>query len=376
MRKRMLIAIIALVIIFGGILAFNIVRKVIINRIIATYVPPPATIASAVAIKENWQPVLTSVGTLTAVNSVNVSSQVPGMVIAIRFKSGDQVQQGQPLVQLDDSTDIQDLKNNQSQLTLNEINFKRQAILYKKAAVSKSDYDQALAQFNQSQALVNRALVLINQKNVRAPFAGKIGIRQVNLGQYVNAGDALVSLQSEDPLYVDFSLPEQALSYLVVGLKVSVTIDAYPGEKFEGVITAINSLITQDTRNINVRAAIPNANHRLYPGGFANVTVYLPEQQSVITIPQTAVTYSLYGNTVYVITEEGKDKKNQPILIARQHVVTLGDMKDNKVVVLTGVSAGDVVVSAGQNKLQNGMRVVVDNSVVLKPQPVSSLQSQ
>lgn len=373
MRKRMFIVVVALVIVFGGILAFNIIRTKLISNFVANYVPPPVTISSALAVQQTWQPVLTSVGSMTAINSVNVSSQVAGMVIAIRFQSGDPVEQGQTLVQLDDSVDIQDLKNNQAQLNLNEINFKRQSILYKKAAVSKSDYDQALAQLRQSEAMVNRSLVVINQKNVRAPFSGKIGIRQVNLGQYVNAGDTLVSLQSQDPLFVDFSLPEKYLKNLSVGQKFSITVNTYPGEQFDGVITALNSLISTDTRNINVRGTLPNKDNRLYPGSFANVTVYLPQQESVITVPQTAVAYSLYGDTVFVIKEEGKDKKGQPILRVHQHFVKIGDMRDNKVVIESGIAAGDNVVTSGQNKLEEGTQVLINNSVQLKPSDSSAL---
>ncbi len=373
MRKRMVIVIIALVIVFGGVFAFDVIRNVLFRHYVSNFVPPPITISSESAISQSWQPILTSVGSLTAINSVNVSSQVAGMVIAIRFKSGDQVAQGQSLVQLDDSTDIQDLKNNQAQLNLNAINFKRQAELYRRKAVAKSDYDQALAQLNQSEAMVNRSLVVISQKNVRAPFSGKIGIRQVNLGQYVNAGDAMVSMQSQDPLFVDFSLPEKYLKNLSVGQKISITVDAYPGEQFDGVITATNSLVTEDTRNISIRGMIPNKDNRLYPGSFANVTIYLPQRQSVVTVSQTAVTYSLYGDTVFVIKEEGKDKKGQPILRVHQRFVKIGDMRDHKIVIEDGVAAGDVVVTSGQNKLQEGAQVVINNSVQLKPAEPSAL---
>jgi len=232
--------------------------------------------------------------------------------------------------------------------------------------VSKSTYDQALATLRQAHAQVNKSLVMIGKKNIRAPFSGKIGIRQVNIGQYINPGDTLVSLQSLDPLYVDFSLPEQYLKSLYLNQRISIEVDAYPDEKFYGKITAINALVTEATRSINVQGTLPNTNYRLYPGSFANVNVYLPKRKSVVTVPQTAMTYSLYGNTVYVVEQKGKDRKGKPILRAYERYVTVGPMKDNVVVIKKGIKASEIVVTSGQNKLQNGTRVVINNNVKLK----------
>lgn len=373
MKKRMVIVIIALVIIFGGIFAFDFIRTVLIKRAVAAYSPPPATISTETAITQDWQPTLAAVGSLTAINSVNVTSEVPGMVVAIRFKSGDMVQKDQPLVQLDDSADQEDLKVNQAALTYDKIDFARKSKLYTQGAVAKNDYDQSLASYQQASAMVGKSLVMIDKKNIRAPFSGKIGIRQANLGQYINPGDTLVSLQSLDPLFVDFTLPEKYLETLHVGQNISISVAAYPGQQFNGTITALNSLVTENSRSIAVRGLISNKESRLYPGSFADVIVYLPIQKSVITVSQTAVTYSLYGNTIYVVTQEGKDKKGQPILRAHQRFVKVGDMKDNRVVIESGLKAGDVVVNSGQNKLQDGVQVVVNNSVTLKPAEPSTL---
>lgn len=367
MGKRMTIVIIALIIIFGGIFGFNVFRTHLIKQFEKNYVPPPATISATKAITQSWQPTLTAVGSLAAINGVNVSSEVNGSVIAIYFKSGQMVKEGQSLIQLDDSTDIEDLKNNQAELDLAKLEYARKASLWKTGAISKSDYDQALATLRQSQAAVNKSLVAISKKNIRAPFAGKIGIRQVNIGQYVNPGDTLVSLQSLDPLYVNFSLPEQYLKDIYLSQKVSITVDAYPNEKFYGKITAVNALVTVATRSIDVQGTLPNPKLQLYPGSFADVEVYLPEQKSVVTIPQTAVTYSLYGNMVYVVEQKGKDKKDKPILKAYQRYVTVAGMKNNRVVSEKGLKAGEMVVTSGQNKLESGATVVINNSVKLPP---------
>ena len=367
MKKRMVIVLIVLLVVFGGIFGFDIIRSYLIARFIAHFVPPPATVSTAKAESQGWQPTLSAVGSLAAINGVDVSSEIGGIVTAIRFRSGQMVSAGQSLVQLDDASAVQDLKTNQAQLNLTRVTFLRQKALFRTSAVSKSAYDQAYAQYQQAEAAVAKSLVEISNKNIRAPFAGKIGIRQVNLGQYVNPGEALVSLQTLDPLFVNFSLPEQYLKAIRVSQPLSITVDAYPGERFDGAITAINALVTQATRSINLQGQIPNKDLRLYPGSFADVTLYLPVQQSVITLPQTAVTYSLYGNTVYVVRADGKDEKNKPILHAYQRFVTVGEMKDNKVVILDGIKAGEEVVTAGQNKLNDGIVIVINNDVKLPP---------
>ena len=366
MNKRMTIVIIALLVIFGSIFGFNILRSYLIERFEKNFAPPPPTISAAKATTQTWEPTLMAVGSLTAINGVNVSSEVSGSVIAIRFISGQMVEKGQSLIQLDDSADIQDLKNNQAELDLSKVDYIRKAALWKTGAVSRSDYDQALATLRQSEAAVNKSLVALSKKNIRAPFSGKIGIRQVNIGQYVNPGDTLVALQSLDPLFINFSLPEQYLKELYLTQRISVFVDAYPNEHFYGKITAINALVTESTRSISVQATIPNKDYRLYPGSFADVRIYLPEQQSVIAVPQTAVTYSLYGNTIYVV-QQGKDKKGKPVLQAFQHYVAIGGMQGNFVIIKKGIRVGDMIVTSGQNKLQNGITVLINNDITLTP---------
>ena len=388
MTKRMIIVVAVLIVVFGGIFSYDFIRTLLVRHFVQNFQPPPVTIATTTATTTDWQPTLAAVGSLTAVNGVNVTTEVNGMVVAIHFKSGEKVETGQPLVQLDDSADIQDLKNNQAVLALDKIDFSRKTTLYHRAAIAKSDYDQSLANLQQAQAQVNKSEVLVGKKNIRAPFAGKLGIRQINLGQFINAGDTIVNLQSFDPLFVDFSLPEKYLQSLSIGQSISISVDAYPNEKFVGTITAMDSAITENTRSIHVRASVANKDSRLYPGSFAGVTIYLPQKKSVVVVPQTAVTYSLYGNTVYVVnTTKPPTTKTSPTKssssaaptetkqYAYQRFVTVGDSKDNQVVIESGLQAGETVVVAGQNKLQEGTQVVIDNSVKLQPKPNDQLYS-
>ena len=367
MAKRMIIVIIALVIVFGAIFGFDVWRSHFIKMKKATYQPPPTAVSTETVTTTTWHPTLVGTGSLTAINGVDVSSQVSGMVIALHFKSGELVQKGQSLVQLDNSTDVQQLKSNQAELNLDNLDFARKEKLVKSGAISASDYDQALAKLKQSRSNVNSSLVAIAKKNVRAPFSGKIGIRKVNLGQYMNPGDALVSLQSLDPLFVDFTLPEQNLKALSLGQSFSIAVDSYPGKKFYGKITAINALVTEASRSIYVQGTISNPNFILYPGSFADVTVYLPEKESVVTVAQTAVTYSLFGDTAFVVEDKGKDKGGKPMLTLSQRVVKIGDMKGSLIAIKEGLKAGEVVVTSGQNRLHNGMRVYINNSIKLKP---------
>lgn len=220
--------------------------------------------------------------------------------------------------------------------------------------------------------MIARTQAIINHKHIRAPFDGKLGIRKVDPGEYVSPGMPLVSLQSLDPLHADFPLPEEDFKQIYVGQKVRVTVESYGSEIFRGKITAINSKVNEETRNILVQATLPNKDRRLYPGMFANIKVLLPERKHVVTVPQTAIAYSLYGDSVFVIRQEGKDKKGRPTLKVQRQYVTVGEWRAGQVAILEGVEAGQQVVTSGQLKLQNGSRVLIDNSVDLsRPETVA-----
>jgi membrane fusion protein (multidrug efflux system) len=358
---RMIIMIIFLVIVFGLIFGWGFVRSYFMKRYFATFKPPPVVISTTIVKAVSWQPYISAVGSLVASNGVQVSSEVPGIITYIYFNSGQIVKQGEPLVRLDDSTDIQDYKNLRAQLKLAQINFMRQSKLFKTGSVAASGLDEARAQLQQLEAQTEKARLLIEKKNIRAPFAGKVGIEPINTGQYIAAGTALVSLQALDPIEVEFSVPEQNLSSLFVGQGLQISVGAF-NEVFSGKIAATNSEVNMQTRNILVKGVIPNPKLKLYPGMFANINVLLPKQEKVITVPQTAVTYNLYGDTVYVVKPEGKDKEGKPILKARLQYVTPGERRDSEIAVNKGLNAGDEVVISGQLKLQDGSQVIVNNS--------------
>lgn len=369
MKKRMIIMIIALIVVFGGIFGFDLFRAHMMKEFFAKFEPPPTVISAHKAESKTWSPYLTAVGTFVAINGVEISPETSGLVKEIHFKSGEVVEQGKLLVKLDDSVDQADLKNNEAALKLAQLNFDRLQKLYEKGATSSSDLDSVRAKLQQAHAAVDKTQALIAQKNIRAPFTGKIGIRSVNLGQFVTPGTTiLASLQSLDPLYIRFYLPEQDLKLLHENQETRLHVEAYPNEVFKGTITAINSTVDPKSHTIQVQATVPNKSLKLYPGIFADIDVMLPQQQSVITVPHTAISYSLYGNSVYLVKEDGKDKDGKPLLKAFRTFVKTGAQRDNEIAITEGVKAGDMVIDSGQLKLQNGVRVIINNKVsVLAP---------
>lgn len=372
-RKYMRRMIIILAIVFGSLLLFNVARHLLMARFFAHFAMPAVSISTTTAKTETWTPLINTVGSLVAINGVQVSPQIAGMVTTIHFNSGQMVEKGQPLIQLDDRTDQQDLKNYQSQLTLAQINYNRQASLAKTKAASQATLDDATAQLQQAQAMVAKTQILIDEKLIEAPFAGKIGIRNVNIGQYVSPGDNLVNLQSLDPLHVQFSLPEQHFKSLFVNQPIQFSVDNYPGKLFKGKITALDASVSTQTRNILVEAITDNQEHRLYPGMYAVIQVLLPTQENVITVPQTAISFSLFGDAVFVVTQDGKDKDGKPILTAHRRYVTTGDRRGSQIAVLKGLKAGEQVVNSGQLKLDDGVPVVINNSVKLPEMSPESL---
>lgn len=365
MAKRMAWMITALVIIFGGLVAYNLVRSYFIKQYFASFEPPPVTISTATAKSQIWRPFATAVGTLSAQNGVVLSAEVQGLVAEIYFQSGQLIHKGDLLIKLRDDVDVSDLKNAEANLQLAKIDFDRQKDLLDKDATSRSLVDNAKAKYQQAQAALDHATAVLAQKHITAPFDGKIGIRQINLGEYVSAGQQLVSLQALDPLFLGFDLPEQQLKQLQVGQAVELQIEAHPNQDFSGKITAINSTVDPKTHTIAVQATIPNQQGILYPGLFANVKIIMPQQQRVVTVPQTAVSYSLYGDTVFVVEPKGKDKTGKPILIAKKVYITSGDQRGAEVAILKGLTSGQQVVISGQLKLQNDTRVIINNNVDL-----------
>ncbi len=366
MAKRMTIMIIALLVVFGGLFAWNMVRDYFTKKYFANLPEPVATVSAVKVTATSWQPRLNAVGSMLAVNGVNVSSQEPGKIIAILFKSGQLVAKGQPLIQLDAAKDQKVLQQYQAQLELSKLDYQRNLKVYPQGGVSKQALDQKHSQYQQDLASMQQQQVVVDRTTIRAPFAGKIGIRNVNLGQYINAGDSLVNLQSMNPLYVQFSLPEQDLQKLHINQVLQLSLDAYPKKTFTGKITAINSTVDNQTRNILIQGTVPNAAYLLYPGMFARVQVLLPKQSNVVVVPQTAVTFGLYGNISYVVKPGGKDKEGKSVLRAYQVFVKPGERSGASVVILSGLKPGDLVVTSGQLKLHDKALVEINNNVTSK----------
>ncbi len=365
MSKQMLRMLIIVSIVFALIFGWYGAKKIMFGWFMSHYEPPPVTVSASTASTKIWQSYLTSVGTLTAVNGVDISSEAPGIVKEILFKSGQSVQQGDTLVLLDTSVEAAQLKDNKARLKLAQLNYDRNKSLSLKKTVSQSTMDNLLAQLQEAQAGVETIEAKIKQKTITAPFSGKIGICQINVGEYVSAGTTMVSLQALDPLRVKFSLPEQYVSELYVQQPIDININLSGGTAVAGEINAINSKVDQTTRNILVQATIPNKDSRLYPGMFAAVKIWLREQKNIVVLPQTAISYSLHGDSVFIIKEEGKDKKGNPLLHAYRQYVKIGERRDNEVSILEGVKEGDQIVTSGQLKLQNGTHIIIDNSVEL-----------
>ncbi|GAB5470837.1 MAG: efflux RND transporter periplasmic adaptor subunit [Rhodospirillales bacterium] len=320
---------------------------------------PPIVVSAVEAQAETWHPLLTAVGSLRAVNGVEITPEVGGIVADLFFESGQEVPGGTLLVRLEDAVEQAQLKSNQANLKAVELELGRGRSLFQKGNFPKAQLDALEAKRDQAAAEVDRIRALIEEKQIRAPFEGRLGIRQADLGDYLAPGTPIVGLQALDPIFVDFSLPEQNLSRLAVGQAVRVRLDAYPSEVFTARLSAIDSQVNSNTRGIMVRADLANTRKLLLPGLFALVEVVLPAQEAVVTLPATAVSYGLYGDSVYVI--QGAPAQ----LTVERRAVTLGERRDDRIAIAQGLGAGETVVSAGQLKLQSGSRVEIDNSVAL-----------
>ena len=324
-----------------------------------------ATVSDEAAKTETWQPNFVSVGNLDPVQGADIANQVAGNVTAINFDSGQEVEKGQLLVQLDDSNERAQLQGFEAQEKLAELNAQRAHDIFAKHLISQADVDTADANLRQAQANVANTEADIAKKAIRAPFAGHAGIRNVNLGQYLPSGTVLVTLQDLGHVYATFTLPEQSLPSLAKGQKLEVTVDAYPDHKFEGQIDAIDSKVDPASHTVRVQGIIANPKHLLRAGMFANVTVSAGKPAQLVTVPKASVTYSLYGDSVFLVTpsKDQKDDKGQPQLVANEVFVKLGEDHGSRVAVLEGVKAGDLVVTSGMQKLHSGSAVAIDNEV-------------
>jgi membrane fusion protein, multidrug efflux system len=372
MAKRMIIMLAAVAIVLGLVFGFQVFKTHMIKQVMAGFANPPQTVSTITAGYQQWQPHLSAVGTLRAVDGANLSLQLSGIVSEIGFKSGDDVQKGQVLLRLRNDDDVAKLHALQAAAELAQINYDRDRKQLLIHAIAQATLDSDAASLKSDLAQVAQQQAIVDQKVLRAPFAGHLGIRAVDLGQYLTAGTTVVTLQALDPLYVDFYLPQQALATLKVGQAVALQVDTWPGETFSGQVSAINPQVDTSSRNVQIRATLPNPDHRLLPGMFATLQIDIGAPQRFVTLPQTAIAYNPYGDTVYLVLDKGKNAQGQPDLIAQQNFVTTGDTRGDQVAVLKGVKAGDIVVSAGQIKLHNGAPVAINNTV----QPLDNAHPQ
>lgn len=373
LRRRMLImlaVVLLIVLILGGIKAFSIYKQVQMF----SQPKPPVSVAAAQAELRQWQQRLPAVGSLKAYQGVELSLEVAGTVKSLHFESGQQVKAGQLLLQLDHDQETALLGTAQADLNLAKVDFGRGSQLVGDSAISRGEFDRLTTQYRRNQAVVDQLKASLAKKSISAPFSGTIGIRQVDVGAYLASGTVIATLQDLSSLYVDFNVPEQALPHLSLGQQVLVQVAAYPGQTFPASLSAINPKVEESTRNLLARATLANPDGKLLPGMFASLQLLLPNPQPQVVVPENAITFTLYGNSVYVIspkkTEEGQPVPGaggQPQLIAEQRTVQTGERRDGWVVVSKGLQAGDQVVTAGQLKLSPGAAIRISDDQALKP---------
>ncbi len=362
MGKRMLVVVSVLVIVIG---ALALVKYRQIQAAIAqngAFQPPPESVSTVIAREDRWQGSLQAIGTVVAVHGVTVSADLPGIVQEIDFKSGDAVKAGDVLVRLDTSQEKAQLAAAQAQRDLAELNLKRAKDLIEKGAIAQSDLDQMDAQFRSADAAVAEIKATIDRKTIRAPFSGVLGIRQINLGQYLAGGDPVVPLQELDPIYVNFSVPQQDGGLVRKGTEVHVTLEGVDGIAASGRVTAINTVIDPATRNVEIQATFPNKKGILHAGMFVEVEAVLSSSREVIALPASSINYAPYGNSVYIV-EDVKGPNGQTYLGVRQQFVKLGGGRGDQIAVVSGVKPGEEVVTSGVFKLRPGAAVQVNNDV-------------
>ncbi len=356
MVLRLFLVLLFLAAILGGIAGWKYYQ--ILEQLAMQGPPPPAVVAFATVEQEDWQPSLDAVGSLVATQGIFVTNEVAGKVRSILFQSGQPVKAGDVLVELDDSVDQADLKGLIARSDLAQIKVERLGKLLRDRSASQSDYDEATAELDSARAAVAAKQALIDQKRISAPFAGQLGIRILDLGEYLAPGSRIVPLDALDPIFADFSVPERYLPQIGVGNQVQVKVAAYPKQAFAGTIMATNAGIDEATRSVGVRAVIENPDLRLRPGMFAQVEILLPGEEDLLTLPRTAVSFAPYGDSVFLIQEQ----EGQTLVERRK--VTTGRAEGGRVRILEGLAPGDRVVMGGQVKLYNGQAVVLDNLVI------------
>jgi membrane fusion protein (multidrug efflux system) len=366
---RMIIVLLVLGLIGAGLIGFHQFKSGILKQVVASITGQLPTVATVKATTQDWQPALTATGTLRASDGAELSAEIAGIVGEIHFTSGQDVDAGTLLLRLRPNDDDAKLAQLQATAELDQITLDRDQRQLRAQGVSQATVDTDAGTLKSARAQVAAQQALMAEKFVRAPFAGRLGIRLVDLGQYLSAGTTVVTLQALDPIFADFYLPQQALADIKVGQAVTLQADTFPGRNFSGEITAINPKVDTSSRMVQVRASLKNGDHALLPGMYVTVSVASGAPRKLVTLPQTAITYNPYGSLVYKVVPNGTDANGKPKLKVQQEFVTTGPTRGDQVAILKGVADGEEVVGAGQLKLYNNIGVVVNNSVLPTDNP-------
>ncbi len=370
MTKRMIIMLLLAGLVFGAVFGMKWFGNQMMVQYIENMPIPPVTITTANGQDMTWDNETSAVGTLVPVQGADISTEVGGIVTAIHFESGDRVEKGARLVTLDSDTERGELLRLKAQAELAELNRERRKKLFDLEAISKADYDAAVAEADAAKAAVQSQTARLAQKDLRAPFGGQLGIRQVSVGQFINAGAPVVTLQSLDPVDVDFALPEQYLSQISAGLPVRVKVEAYPDDVFEGTVLAVEPRVDPATRNVRLRARLPNPDLKLRAGQYGDVMLRLPGSQQVLALPRTAINYSSYGSSVFVVKgdrEAAEQEGGEPLTVT-QRFVRLGPARGDFVAIVDGLETTDEVATSGLLKLRNDQPVIINNDISMAPE--------
>ncbi len=362
MTKRIILTLLGLIIIIGVLAGIKFLQIRHMIDVGSKMVPPPETITATPARLQSWESILTATASVDAVQGVTIAAEQAGKVVKINFTAGEMVQKGAQLAQLDTSAEEAQLRAMESSRNLARTNLRRLAELADQGLISRSEFDTAEADFKQAEAQADNIQAVIDRKIIRAPFSGRLGIRRINLGQILKEGQEIVTLQTLDPVFVNFMLPQQELDRIATGMPARVTVAGSQENNLTGTITAIDPKVDDITRNIRVQATVANAKESLRPGMFVNVAVILPQPEKVVTIPGTAVLYAPYGDSVFIVEDKKDEKSGKDVKMLRQQFVRLGEKRGDFTAVLSGLKEGEMVASTGVFKLRNGQAVVVDNS--------------
>ncbi len=367
-KRQMSIMLISVGTIFGCIFIFQGFKHIMMKRAISANKEQIVTVSSTVAQHSFWQPQIKATGSTRAVLGVNVTTELSGMVQYIYFTPGSMVEKDTILAQLNVDPEVAQLHVYEAQQELARITYERDKLQYAAKAISKATLDTDYANLKTTEAQVAGQAAIIMKKTIRAPFTGRLGISAIYPGQFLNPGDKITSLETLDPIYVDFYVPQQQLPKLKVGQEVNITSDSFPGQNFRGKVTTIDSAIDPNTRNVEIEATIPNPKLALTPGMYTYVTVTTGEMKNYLTLPQAAISFNSYGDIVYVLTPDHKDKNDNQIYKAQQRIVSTGETRGDQIAILSGLKIGETVVTSGQLKLRNGSLVMINNTV----QPASN----